>query len=605
MGSAADIDEVFLATTALEEFWDTSKPIIFLGDWCLLYERRSYWETLNGSLLSSPYDNANAAEDAFCYINRIYEQILPLLGEALNSIHGQSHGNRYWRILIGPWLHMYLSVIYDRFVHVKHALVQYPNLTTVGLAENSFVAPLDTMDFACLLSEDSYNLQLYTKVIRALGGVFPSRAADVPRNSLYGKFVGDLWRRRAISYAVKVLASVGAVFSKTIFFRFSYFSKKAELQLIIRNIGRILPSWNQMSPSSRFECDSEKRNVLRAIKIGDGEFNRCLSAMLFSDIPQCFVEGFYAVRDAAREKYPRKTMAIFSANGWYNDEAFKQWSAKCAEEGSLLLGTQHGGNYGVLKNMPSENHETAIVDRYYSWGWGRADCMAKVIPMPATKLVGRKEIGADNCKKGILWVATAAPRYLIQFPFLPSHFQEYLAWQVRFANAMPSEVMAEVRFRSHYENHAWGTIERMKDCVPDIKIESWDVSFQASLKNCRLYVCDHLSTTFAEALASNKPTVIFCNPETNKLRLEAQPYFDLLRAAGILFDTPEAAAFVVAEVYNDVENWWNTPERQKTIRTFCEKFARTSSNAVTVWGKEFGRVFDLDSSNRPTVKVAE
>lgn len=591
MRAPTDLNDVFLATTALEEFWDTSKPIIFIGDWCLLYERRSYWGGLNGILLSSPYDNANAVEDAFFYINRIYEKILPFLGESLNSIHCQSHGSRYWRILIGPWLHMYLSVIYDRFVHVKHALVEYPNLSTVGLAENSFKVPVDTMDFTCYLSEDSYNLQLYTKIIRALGMSIPNRVANVPRNKLYEKFVGDSWKRRAISSAVKALAKVGAAFSKTTFLRFSYFTKKIELQLIFRNFGLILPSWDQMNQSPQFTIDSEKRNLLRSIEIGEGEFEQCVSAMLFEDIPQCFVEGFYAIKEVAHEKYPRKIKAIFSANGWYNDEVFKQWSAQCAEEGSLLLGTQHGGNYGALKNMPSENHETAIVDRYYSWGWERTNCNAKVIPMPATKLVGNKEIGADNSKKGILWVATNAPRYLIQLPFLPWYFQEYLAWQVRFANAMPIQLMAEVRFRSHYENYAWGTIERIKDCVPDIKIESWDISFRASLKNCRLYVCDHLSTTFAEALASNKPTIIFCNPETNILRLEAQPYFDLLRDAGILFDTPEEAAFMVAEVYSDIESWWNTSERQNTIRTFCEKFVRTSSNGVTVWGKELSRVF--------------
>lgn len=597
MRNAAQIDEVFLVTTALEEFWDATKPIVFLGEWCLLYERRSYWQALDSKLLSSPYNSADAAENAYCYVNRIYEQLLPLLGEALNSIHGKSHSSRYWRILIGPWLQSYLSVTYDRFVCIRHALDQYPGLTTIGLPEESFVVPIDTLDFACFLSEDSYNLQLYTKILSALRVEFSRSKAEVPRNPLYDKFVGNSWGRKAISHAVKTFASVGAKFSNTILLRYSYFSKRVELQLIARNIGRILPSWNQMNPCPRFKCDSEKRNALRAIEIGDSEFEQCVSAMLFSDMPQCFLEGFHAVKDNACENYPKHVHAIFSANGWYYDEAFKQWAAMSADEGALLAGTQHGGNYGALTLMPSENHETAIVDYYYSWGWERIDCAAKVIPMPATKLAGRKEIGADNSKKGILWGATAAPRYVIQFPFLPAHFQEYLAWQKRFAHALPQEVMPDIRFRAHYENHAWGTVERMRNCVPDIQIESWDVTFQASLKNCRLYVCDHLSTTFSEALAANKPAVLFCNPETNSMRPEAQPYFDLLRAGGILFDTPEAAATMVAAVYDDVETWWNAAERQKTVRTFCEQFARTSPDAITLWGNEFKRVSGLSSAN--------
>lgn len=593
MNSDVQVEEIFLATTALEEFWDVSKPMVFLGEWCLLYERRSYWGKLDGRLLSSPYGNADAAENAYCYVNRLYEQMLPILGAKLNSIHGKNHSNRYWRILIGPWLQLYLPAVYDRFMYIRRALDQYPSLTTIGLSKESFVVPTDTLDFACFLSEDSYNLQLYTKILGAFGREFPCQKMEAPRNPLYGKLLGNSWRRRAISYAVKTFASVNAKFAKTTLLRNSYFPKQVELQLIARNIGRILPSWNQTVPCPRFEYDSGKRNELCAIEIGVGEFEQCLSAMLFSDMPQCFVEGFHAAGKDACKNYPKRVKAIFSANGWYYDEPFKQWAAKSADEGTLLLGTQHGGNYGALKSMPSEDHETAIVDYYYSWGWGRTDCQAKVIPMPATKLVGRKEIGPDNGKKGILWGATSAHRYVVQFPYLPMHFQEYLTWQARFANALPQEAMAEIRFRPHYENYAWGTVERLKDCAPGIRIESWEVPFQASLENCRLYVCDHLSTTFAEALAANKPTVLFCNPQTNRLRPEAQPHFDSLRAGGILFDTPEAAASAVAAVYDDVEAWWNIPERQKAVRSFCERFARTSPDAIALWSNELIRVSEL------------
>jgi putative transferase (TIGR04331 family) len=130
----------------------------------------------------------------------------------------------------------------------------------------------------------------------------------------------------------------------------------------------------------------------------------------------------------------------------------------------------------------------------------------------------------------------------------------------------------------------------MKDCIPEIQIELWEEPFQKSLENCRLYVCDHLSTTFAEALAANKPTVLFCNPQTNKLRPEAQPYFDLLRGCGILCDTPEAAASIVASVYDDVETWWGTPERQAAVRLFCARFARTSPDAISLWSNELLRM---------------
>jgi putative transferase (TIGR04331 family) len=592
--SNVQTDECFLATTALEEFWDTSKPIVFLGEWCLLYERRSHWGNLDGNLMSSPYEEADAVEDAYVHINRIYEQILLQLGTTLNEIHGKDHGNRYWRIMIGPWLQLYLSAVYDRYVCVKHALGQYPGCTTIGLSEKSFVVPTDTLDFVCFLSGDAYNLQLFSKILGALGRSFPRKEIAIPRNPLYGKLHGDSWRRRAISFAVNAYAGISARFSKTVLLRNSYFPAQVVLKLTARNIGLILPSWNQMTPCPRFECDSEKRAALRSIEIGEGEFGRCLSAMLFEDIPQCFIEGLAAIEYNACKQYPKQVKAIFSANGWYYDELFKHWAATSAEKGTALLGTQHGGIYGGMKYMPSEDHETALVDLYYSWGWLRTDCKAVVLPMPATKLIGRNGIGADNAKEGILWVATTAPRYhFVEAPSLPVHFREYLEWQARFAKALPSELMGEVRFRPHYEDHGWGTVERIKDCFPDIGIETWDVPFQVSLENCRLYVCDHFSTTFAEALAANKPTILFCNPEANKIRSEAQPHFDLLKQSGILFDTPEAAAAAVAAVHADIEAWWNAPQRQAAIQSFCYRYARTSPDAFDLWSRELRRVSGL------------
>src|SRR5207249_1139558 len=100
---------------------------------------------------------------------------------------------------------------------------------------------------------------------------------------------------------------------------------------------------------------------------------------------------------------------------------------------------------------------------------------------------------------------------------------DYILWQSRFAKTLLPEIRTEVRLRPHREDD-WNIIQRMKDGFPDVKIETWDISFQESLANCRLYVCDHLSTTFAEALAANKPTILFWNPQSNQLRAEAQPY---------------------------------------------------------------------------------
>lgn len=582
-------EEVFLATTALEEFWDTTKPMVFLGEWCLLHGRRSFWEPLNGQLMASPFTNAEAGHAAYHYVNEVYERILPILGDALNTLHGARHSQRYWRILIGPWLWLYLSVIFARYSYLKHALDQYPGCTTMVLSEGSFATVSDTLDFALYLDDDSFNLQIYTKILAALGKPFPCKATQIAEHSLPGTYIGNSWKHKAVGYLTKVYAGISARLFQSVIFRSSYFSKASEFDLVIKTAGKVLPIAGQLTKPSGGKFDSDIRKKLSNISFGDSEFERCLSRMLSSDIPLCFVEGYSKVSDA-KIVYPQTPKAIFSSIAWYYDETFKQWAAASAEAGTLLLGTSHGGAYGGWANNPDENHETAIVDRYYSWGWERTDCAAQVIPFPATKLVGREKIGASNQKAGILWVATINHRYLVQFPFLPLYFQEYLAWQQRFAKTLSSGVLGAVRFRPHRIDNGWGVVQRLKEGIPNLNIETWDVPFQEGLVNCRLYVCDHMSTTYTEALAVNKPTILYWSPQANKLKPEAQPYYDLLRKAGVLFDTPESAGNAVNQIYDDVETWWNDPERQNAVEIFCERFARNSPDAIELWATEFKRI---------------
>ncbi|TCV84265.1 LIC12162 family transferase [Sulfurirhabdus autotrophica] len=583
-------EEVFLVTTALAEFWDTTKPIIFLGEWCLRYKQHAFWEKVDGKLMESPFREHEQTKEAYDYINRLYEKILPLLGDALNSIHEVNYSNHYWRIVVGPWLHYYLSTVYDRYIHLKSAMEKHPKCTTIGLSEESFVTPHDTLDFICYLLEDSFNLQIYTKLLSALGRAFPRKKVQINSNTLYTKMQSSSLKSRIFSRALKVCLDLFANIWHPTLLVSPYFSRHAEFQLLFKSYGKVLPFRAIKKNWSSVSCDKAIREKLKVIPLGKDEFECCLSSMLFSDVPHCYLEGFKGNKESADTIYPKKVKAIFSANSWYYDEPFKHWAATSADKGALLLGAQHGGSYGGLAMMVSENHETAITDYYFSWGWERADCMSRVIPFSATKLAGREKIGANNQQFGILWAGTALPRYLVQFPLLPKYFNEYLSWQRRFANVLSQNARAEVRVRLLDEDYGWDIAQRLIDTFPDIKIETSTVSFLESLGNCRLYVCDHFSTTFAEALAANKPTILFWNSQTNELRPEAQSYFDLLRKGGILFDTPESAGEALNQIYDDVETWWNDSERQNIVEMFCERFARNSPDAIELWVAEFKRL---------------
>ncbi|WP_426208436.1 LIC12162 family transferase [Massilia sp. TWP1-3-3] len=580
--------DVFLATTALEAFWDTGRPMVFLGPWCLADQRTALAARRTG-LLVSPFAQAHEAEAAYEHVNGLYEDILPRLADALNRLHGEQHPVRYWRIVVGPWLHIYLSVLYDRFRHLEAALAAYPALTTIGLAREAYVTPADTQDFAAFLLEDAYNLQLYTALLAAMGRRFPVAGADMRQAAGYVKGQPGSWKQRAMRWVARRYVAVAAASGATVLMKDAYFPKKVLLALCLRRFGRILPSLGAAAAPALAGGQQALRAALSGVALGESAFARCVAAMLPTDLPTCFVEGYGAIGAAAAAHYPRRIKAICSANGWYYDEIFKRWAAASALRGTALLGIQHGGNYGALAMMPSEEHEIAITDRYYTWGWQRTGCAAMVAPMPAPKLIGRAARSA--CPGGgILWVATIAPRYLVQFPWVPGDFATYLDWQQRFAGALDAATFARLRLRPHREDNQWQLVDRLAASFPQLPVEGWDVSFEQSMRQCELYVCDHLSTTFIEALAANTPTILFWETRSNKLRQEAVPYYALLREAGILFDDPAAAAAAVnAVMATGAEIWWAAPERQRAVAAFCARFACTDAHALDAWDAELAR----------------
>ncbi len=583
--------DYFLATTAIEEFWDTTKPILFLGEWCRRYSRKSFWEPLDHEVLNSPWEDIKKYYDAARYVFDVYERLLAVLGEALNKIHATEHSKRYWRIVVGSWLQRYITVVYDRYMSLQMALDKCPNLTTTVLSEKDWVTPADTLEFVKFVMQDSYNLQIYSRILKLLGKTFPQKNYSItPRRCLSEKSLSAKNRLKNLTIVILGKASRAFKSGHSIILRDSCFSTRAQLRLVMKAKGTVWPILGDINQTLRFGIDTLVRAKLQNIFSPKSDFEVLLGKLLPLDIPQSFIEGFEAVAQVVSLHYPQRTKAIFCGAAWYTEDIFNRWAADSSERGTKLFGVQHGGYYGSLEFFPYEYHELGITDRYFSWGWEKSSAPDKVSPSSAAKLSCRKSLGADNRKEGILFAATAWTRYLVQFPWVPIHHREYPLWQFRFIKKMKPEILSKMRVRFHRDDWGWDFAQRWADFCPDVSVENWGVPFFNSLDNCRLCVIDHQGTTFLEALAANKPTVLFWDPVITQPKPQAQPYYDRLRTVGILYDTPEAAADTVSTIYSDTAGWWNHPERQEARRVFCNHFARISSNALDEWAEEFMRI---------------
>jgi putative transferase (TIGR04331 family) len=183
-------------------------------------------------------------------------------------------------------------------------------------------------------------------------------------------------------------------------------------------------------------------------------------------------------------------------------------------------------------------------------------------------------------------VTTHLPRYPASFVTSLAEFERYLAAHEEFYVALPEELRSRLRVRPHRDDFGWNIAGRWQRFAPEVQIEDWNVSFEASLRACRLYVCDHHSTTFAEALSVDKPSVLFWDPRSVDLAPEYRHLYEALRAAGILHDSARAAAAHVARVYADTVGWWQGPEVQAARLAFCKRLALTVPDAIDLWAAE-------------------
>jgi putative transferase (TIGR04331 family) len=97
-----------------------------------------------------------------------------------------------------------------------------------------------------------------------------------------------------------------------------------------------------------------------------------------------------------------------------------------------------------------------------------------------------------------------------------------------------------------------------------------------------LFISTYNATTYLESLLWNIPTIIFWDGKYWEVTKEAESYFNLLRDVGIFHDTPESAANKMAEIWDDVDKWWQDEELQKVRIEFCDYFSRIPDNPLQV-----------------------
>jgi putative transferase (TIGR04331 family) len=587
----------FLVTTALEETWPADDvPVLFLGEWCRLYERKSAWEKRDAVVAPYHWDDRQKLHNDYLYLQVLYEELLKELATQLNVAHHVDHSVRYWRIIIGPWLGYFIQMLFDRWAMLRQVVgdSEISGARVLRYSRNQLI-PNDMAAFASMFVSDTWNESIYGQILDWIG--VPVEIVDVPNCASTGSAsTARLARllKRGLAQAVNHVSGV-LCRDTEYFFISSYLSTKYEALLQAR-LGQLPKLWRPVAvPVSTFDRASRQWQISPIQN--DDEFPALARALIPSHIPTAYVEGYHELVSLTENlPWPKQPKAIFTCNSYSSDDVFKAWAATKVESGTLLLIGQHGGNYGMASWGFTEDHQIAIADHFLTWGWSEPD-KNTITPIGNFKGFGKK-IVAD--KAGIaLLVEMVMPRHAYHMYSVPVAAGQWLAYfedQCRFVQALPAGLRDRLLVRIYPQDYGCAQRERWQVRFPGIHLDEGVQPMAALLKKTKIYISTYNATSYLESLSLNLPTIMFWNPNHWELRDSALPYFEKLKSVGIFHETPESAARQMTAVWSDVSGWWESAGVQSVRREFCEHYAHIPERPLDVMEKIFRNIANNKSA---------
>ena len=580
----------YLITTADELTWKFDQPVIFLGEWCRLYDRKHIWQGMN-SIVAKPYGLSALKKDTdYFNAKMLEEKLFPELCVLLNGYHGTQHDERFWSIITGHWFRAIVQLLLNRTNTLLQCL-QTDEIyeTTVYNSEYSSLASPNWTSAFNSFDNDQWNNVLNGRILSLLNNANISLNYHKKKDSV---FVYQGFKYKALnnelSFKRKVLKWTQTTYSKIArrfiknedaFIMSSYLPAKEEVKLEL-SLGQWPQMWNRFTPKIDLKPDQIlRKNLTKKFEHkSENYLENIIRTLLFELLPVYYLEAQQDLKKIVNElPWPKSPKFIFTSNNFNTDEIFKLWTAIKVESGAKYYVGQHGCNYFTKKNeFPRIEEKTP--DKFFTWGWTNE--LPKYIPAFIFKTAGRKPLNY-NINGRLLLIETIQSIRMTTWDSTSEH-NEYFKDQKNFVSRLSSTPRQKLTIRLHalYQDRKYNEDHRWKDFDRSIKVDKGKIAIKHLISDSRLVVHSYDSTGILETLSQNIPTLAFWQNNLDHLRDEVKPYYQLLIDSGILHLSSKSASSKVNEIWDNVDVWWNKRDIQEARKNFCDRLIKNSKNPV-------------------------
>jgi putative transferase (TIGR04331 family) len=573
-----------LITTSDERTWKLDCPVIFLGEWCRLYDQRHKWENMN-AIVASPYGLDLTSKildyEEVRYIERI---LLSKASVALNNVHGNMYSERFWKIVIGHWLRIFISSGLNRYKTIKKCIVEnkISSSTFIKINDERLI-PLDFVSYCNLLDDPIGSSTLDYKIINLMSKVdFLIEVIDHSKENfppIKNNVVLNLHKRgikQKMFSKVKIFSNY-CVRKSDAMISHTYLPQISEIKLNLA-VGQCPQFWEIEPLRIVTKADLKLREELKLKFIieNEGELLKILSTIFFDLLPLSYLEGFTELQNLSQYKnFPKSPKFIFTSNDFQSNEVFKVWTAKQTEVHTKYIVGQHGLNYGTDR-FQSPHIEVETADIFLAWGEQKPEINYRTSFCFKTL---DKKISSDSTG-GLLFIDSPLD-YRRNTWDSTMEYHKLFNHKIIFLSQIRNTINPYITVRLHPLNHSKSQADIKDDkSDPTLIIDKAYSKLDSLIPRNRLLVFSYESTGVIENLIRDIPTMALFLDGFECLSEEAKIHYRLLADVGIFHVSVESAVQKICTEWDNIRSWWDDPIVQTARISFCNQYGKTSRKPI-------------------------
>ena len=530
-------------------------------------------------------------------IKNYYSKYLIELSNSLNRYHGENYPIHYWEIIIGPWLHTFLSIIYDRYHSLQDSLKINKDIKSSPFLVFKDInqRPINTNQFFIFSQTDIWNQFIYQKIAEN-----SLKFKNIEINYIKGGYSNTVDNKIFSIYSDRSPKLLEILIKKIIFNILTKYRKINYLFYLTglshRSNFLLFVKLKNMVSTSLFDFDISKNNKNRNFnfinkKRNQTEFENISKILIDQLMPESFVESYSVISKKLIETYKFKPKVIFTTFGYKIWDCFKIWTAKQIHHNNSKYVLYQHGNFGTYENAPDEDYQISISNVYLSWGWKYYN-KKQMRPFYAPFYYKRNK----NYPKinRIMMVTAIKSKYAntILSSYHSSSWVNYIEFLDLFLKTTSTKIRSDIVIKGYHHDYGWDYTELLKKNHKEISIYNDNKSFGELVKIYKLNIITYNGTSLLQSLSSGNPTIILWDSSIWRTSSISKKYFKLLQDCQILFDDIGKASIHLNNIYDDIDSWWNQSDLQKNLNLFVNYFSRNTNQFDNELIKELKKIND-------------